>query len=91
METTFGLFVLFLVLQVADFLSTYWILDAGGKELNPLVRKVLGTFGPFVGLLAVKTIAIGLGLFLFLSDEWVYLVALDVIYVAVVIHNLKQL
>lgn len=91
METTLGLFVLFLVLQVADFLSTYWILDAGGKELNPLVRKVLEAFGPFVGLLAVKTIAVGIGLFLFLSGEWVWLVALDVLYVAVVIHNLEQL
>jgi hypothetical protein len=44
--------ILFLLLQVADVVSTSAILKAGGRELNPIGRVALG-FG-LPGVIALK-------------------------------------
>lgn len=58
-----GLIIQFAYLQGLDLLTTLAFLLAGVQEGNPLVRAAIGIAGnPLVGLLAVKCLAIGLGL-----------------------------
>jgi hypothetical protein len=57
-------FVLFAYLQALDLLSTFAFLMNGVEEANPLVRlAITNSPHPLIGLLAVKTAALSLGLF----------------------------
>jgi hypothetical protein len=53
-------FLIFLALQVADFLTTAIVLRLGGAETNPIVRHFMTT-GPIQGLLVAKMLALGIG------------------------------
>lgn len=75
-----ALFVLLLVLQVADYASTRAVLSAGGREANPVVRKL--------GLLPSKLLAGAIAVPLFLYDVPLALGALCLLYAAVVTNNL---
>ena len=49
--------VIFVLLQVGDFLTTYFALEKGGVETNPIVKKVMDKFG-YWGLGVVKLLPI---------------------------------
>jgi Domain of unknown function (DUF5658) len=52
--------LLFLVLQVADFVTTAMVLRMGGAETNPIVRHFM-TADPLQGLLLAKVLALAIG------------------------------
>jgi hypothetical protein len=52
--------LLFLTLQLADFVTTALVLHFGGAETNPIVRHFMTT-DPLQGLLVAKALAIGIG------------------------------
>ena len=54
---------LYVVLQVADLVSTLVFLSLGVQEGNPLVAFCMRVTNPFIGLLIVKSAALALGLF----------------------------
>lgn len=69
---TFGqmLFLGFVVLQVADALTTLLFLHNGVGEANPLIRLVLTAFGdPRLALTAPKLFAVALGFYAWRSGR----------------------
>lgn len=84
------LIMVLMLLQVADGASTYAVLRAGGRELNPLVRAVMRRAGPAAGLLLSKGACVAL------LAAWgarlpVWLLAVLVLaYVALTINNVVQ-
>lgn len=46
--------LLFIVLQIADVLVTLRVLDAGGRELNPVAVAVMDALGAPLGLWLLK-------------------------------------
>ena len=51
-----ALLAAFLLLQLADFVTTYEILRLGGYERNPLVRMAMETLGVIPALLLYKVL-----------------------------------
>lgn len=51
-------FLVFILLQIADFLTTVWILNRDGRELNPVINWVMNKLGIIPALLVVKSIAV---------------------------------
>ena len=83
-----GLYVLF---QLADGYFTYGILQAGGKELNFIVKMLISKFGILNGLIIAKTVAIAIGfaicLFLPCPYPYYFLCPLTALYGLICIHN----
>jgi hypothetical protein len=52
-------FLIFVVLQILDFATTWVAIRLGGSEHNPLVSQFMA-FGPVIGLLVTKIIVIGM-------------------------------
>ena len=52
------LLIIFTLLQVADFYSTYVILKNGGRETNKPIIWMINKFGVVKGLVIVKGVAI---------------------------------
>lgn len=77
------------VLQIADWYTTISILERGGKELNPVMRKAMELFGEEPAL-AIKGIVVLLCGF-FLMQHVFWLALLVIIYVLVVAWNTKEL
>lgn len=91
-EITVGFWVLFVILQLADALTTYIVITKlNGKELNPIMRKAFDILGLIPALILLK----GLIVFLF----WYYReqipvlawIAITVLYAWVINHNVKQI
>lgn len=59
---TMNSLILFVVLQVADIVSTLVFLAIGVQEANPAVRVLLHVFTPLVSLALVKAFGIGFGI-----------------------------
>jgi hypothetical protein len=79
-------------LQVLDFLTTIAFLLQGVKEGNPLVRFALAySPNPMVGLLAVKLLAVGLGLYCWKVGKQRLLTRMNVMFAIVVAWNLGAL
>ena len=86
--TTYLLYAV-LALQVLDVASTLYAFKNGAVEANPVMRKLMDTFGKEVGLIAPKLI--------FAALVWTYrdhfadwgLVVVCVGYVAVVMNNVR--
>lgn len=79
-------------LQVLDFMTTVAFLVHGIREGNPLVRLALEySPNPLGGLLAVKIIAIGLGLFCWKFGKERLLNRMNVLFAVVVAWNLAAL
>lgn len=82
-------FFQFIYLQVLDFLSTVAFLLTGIQEANPLVRwAIQGTGSTGCGLLLVKGLALGLGIFCLATKRMTLLSRVNVVYAAVVAWNL---
>ncbi|MEO5924056.1 MAG: DUF5658 family protein [Bryobacteraceae bacterium] len=79
-------------LQVLDFLTTVAFLLQGVKEGNPLVRFALEhSSNPIGGLLAVKLLAVGLGLYCWKVGKLRLLGRMNVMFAVVVAWNLGAL
>lgn len=80
-------------LQVLDFLTTVAFLLHGVEEANPLVRVALrySSAHPFTGLLAVKALAIGMGLYCWHRGRGKLLIRINILFATVVAWNLAAL
>jgi hypothetical protein len=79
-------------LQVLDFMTTVAFLLQGVREGNPLVRMALNlTPNPLGGLLLVKLLAVGLGLYCWRAGKLRLLGRMNVMFAVVVAWNLAAL
>lgn len=79
-------------LQVLDFLTTVAFLVQGVQEGNPLVRLAMhGTSNPMVGLLIVKLLAVGLGIYCWHGGRGRTLNKINLLFAVVVAWNLISL
>jgi len=53
---------LFLVLQAADVWLTVEILNRGGRELNPFMRRAMSVLGLLPGMALLKSIGAGISI-----------------------------
>ena len=84
------LFVLIVVLQVADAYLTSRILGAGGHELNPVMRLLMDRMGVMPGLVVAK-VALSAMIGLFLRHQPLLLALIAVLYGCVVVNNWNQM
>lgn len=84
------LLIVLLVLQVLDFHTTRTILAAGGKELNPIMRRAMDVVGVDEALLMKGAAVFALGC-IFLFDYPVMLFLLDAFYVGVIVFNQRSM
>ena len=84
-----ALFLLLIVLQLADYELTTGILKRGGRELNPVMREMLAKFGDS-GFAFSKVFVMAVGGVLCWSSATLALVILCVVYAAIVIWNWSQ-
>ena len=79
-------------LQVLDFLTTVAFLLQGGREGNPMVRFALEYApNPLGGLLIVKLLAVGLGLYCWKVGKQRLLTRMNIMFAIVVAWNLGAL
>jgi len=79
-----------LVLQVLDALTTLYVLRTGkGAEANPIAKKLMAAFGPEFTVLMVKAALAGAIWTFRASTPPVVFAGLCVLYLYVVINNLK--
>lgn len=83
--------LLFAGLQLIDYELTSGILKRGGRELNPMLRWLMGRIGTRPALLAAKLLAVALGWVLAYHGEALALVVLCVIYLGVCAWNWRVL
>jgi hypothetical protein len=60
--------LLFLFLQLADFVTTVIALQLGGAEVNPIVRHFMSG-NPLEGLLVAKVLALAIGMGCLFSNK----------------------
>jgi hypothetical protein len=79
-------------LQVLDFLTTLAFLIQGVREANPLVKlAMLYSPNPLSGLLLVKVLAIGLGIYCWKVGKQRLLTRINIMFAIVVAWNLAAL
>jgi uncharacterized protein DUF5658 len=79
-------------LQVLDLLTTLAFMLHGVREGNPLVRLMMhATANPLNGLLVVKLIAVGLGLYCWRLGRGRLLARINIIFALIVAWNLGAL
>lgn len=79
-------------LQVLDFLTTMAFLFHGVREANPLVRFAIDhSPNPLSGLLLVKFLALGLGLYCWKVGKDRLLIRMNVLFALLVAWNLAAL
>lgn len=87
------LLILFIALQFGDAITTLQALKHGMQELNPIIKVVMDKIGILTGVISYKVFAIGCGLcvayFLTKNLATILLVIFNVIYLFVVLRNLK--
>lgn len=84
------LLILFAVLQTLDIYTTGRVIAQGGSERNPLLAKLDKMFGFLPAMVVVKGIMVAL-VVIFLADMPGLLIALDVLYVVVVVRNYRHI
>ena len=79
-------------LQILDFLTTIAFLMHGVREGNPVVRWAINLFpSPIAGLVAVKLIAVALGIYCWHRGRDRLLVRVNVLFAGLVAWNLLAL
>ncbi len=79
-------------LQLLDFMTTIAFLIIGVREGNPLVRFAIDVSpNPLIGLLAVKVLAVGLGIWCWRMGRDRTLVRINVMFALLVAWNLVAL
>jgi hypothetical protein len=85
-------FLQFSYLQVLDFLTTVAFMVSGVKEGNPFVRMAVSWGGnPLGGLIAVKLLAVVLGLYCWRMGRRQLLSRINLLFAVVVAWNLVAL
>ena len=90
MDILDGLLIAALVLQVLDYLTTIKAIELGGREANPVVRKLMTKFGLKTGLGIAKLVGVVAVVILYNTEARVAeigLWALVLFYTFVVISN----
>jgi len=87
---TYALIALLAALQAADIYTTRRILLAGGKEMNPAVRWLIGRFGILPALLMSKAAVLALAAAFMTPFPWL-LGGLCVFYAGIIWYNGKSL
>jgi len=86
------LLVQYAYLQVLDLLTTLAFMLHGVQEGNPLVRLVMhSTANPLSGLLLVKVLATGLGLYCWRLGRGKLLSRINIVFALIVAWNLGAL
>ena len=81
---------LLLALQVADLITTLYVLRTGkGAEANPIAKKLMAVFGPEFTVLMVKAALAGAIWTFRASTPAIVFAGLCVLYLYVVANNLK--
>jgi hypothetical protein len=75
------------LLQVVDGWATYQIIKNHGKEMNPLIRKLIEKLGLYKALVIAKGFAVALGWILVFLNAPVWTLGLLVAFYAVVAAN----
>ncbi|MBM3788024.1 MAG: hypothetical protein FJW30_27070 [Acidobacteria bacterium] len=79
-------------LQVLDFLTTVAFLINGVQEGNPVVNWAIQVFpSPMAGLVAVKIVALGLGIYCWLTAKTQVLGRINIAFAVLVAWNLITL
>jgi len=79
-------------LQVLDLLTTMAFMLHGVQEGNPMVRMMMHlTSNPLSGLLLVKLIAVGLGLYCWRVGRSRLLIRINILFALIVAWNLAAL
>ncbi len=86
------LFILLCLLNAVDVLTTYYLLNNGGKELNKLISLFIDKIGLLPGLVIPKVLVMAV-LYQYIKTEyWFYVAtALICLYMAVVVNNLLHI
>ena len=88
--TLLSLTAILFALQLLDWWSTRTIINKGGYEQNPVMKKLFGEFGMDITL-GMKTIVVtGLGYFAG-EQEPIALALIVGIYLTVIVHNWKSI
>jgi hypothetical protein len=80
--------LLFSYLQVLDLMTTVAFLLLGVREANPVVKFAFSLGNPISGLLLVKVIAIGLGVYCWYMGRERLLFRMNVMFALLVAWNL---
>lgn len=88
MTLSLTLFVVLVVLNIADIGTTAYVLTHGGQEANPVMKWIIDKIGIIPGLLGVKAPLLAVCYF-FITQE-VILLTLCAIYAGVVFWNVQQ-
>jgi len=82
----------FSYLQVLDFLTTVAFLLNGVREANPIVKTALAlSASPIAGLVAIKVLAVMLGLYCWRLGKHTVLARTNVVFAVIVAWNLIAL
>ena len=84
------LLAIFAILNLLDIVSTLMVLDAGGREVNPLMAWLMAQTSPLVAMLLMKAAMLTI-LYLLLDQPGINIVLLVAIfaYAAVVFNNFR--
>ena len=85
------LLIALIALNVLDAFLTVRILKDGGKELNPVMDKLMKKIGVVPALVLAKAAGIGVLAYLLPYVPYQALLALCCVYIGVVIWNVKTL
>ena len=79
-----------ILLQVADFWTTWKVLNERGSERNPLLCFIMDRIGVLPTLILTKAFAIGCCCLVYVTQPYI-LIPLIIFYGIVVIKNFKQM
>ena len=82
--------IILFITQLGDWWTTHTILERGGYEVNPIMKKLFDVFGVDITFCIKGMIVTQLGFYLGLQNIW-YLGATIALYVIVLANNLYQL
>jgi hypothetical protein len=81
-------FLIFVLLQAADLITTAVALELGGAERNPIVLHLMGV-GPVGGVVLAKVISLSIGIGCVLASRPRALQIANVVFAGIVIWNLS--
>lgn len=85
-----GLFAIYVALQIADGVTTFYSLRRWNREVNPVMVALFGLVGVRAGIVVAKTVTILLGALLLVGPVWL-LAGVSLFYAGVVFVNLRTL
>lgn len=81
--------LILILMQLFDFYSTFVILRAGGREVNPVVNFLINKIGLVLALIIAKSVAIAGVVFIYYVDNLIAMIVLILIYSYVCLNNYK--